>query len=68
MNKRTVIALLEVDGDKVLEDDLDTVDYTVDAVGTLKKWGIVIQNARILDEDDPEDAEAIAASSKIFEV
>lgn len=68
MSKRTVIALLEVDEDKVLEDDLGTVDYTVDAVGTLEKWGIVVQNARILDEDDPEDAEAIAALSKIFEV
>lgn len=63
---RTIIAMIEVDDDKAIEEDLGTVEYTEREFGWLKSSGIFLQNARILDDDDKYDSEAIVLANKIF--
>lgn len=64
---RIVIALLEIDDDKAIAEDLGTLDYLEREFGLLKPSGIFIENARILDDDDEYDAKAIELTNKIFE-
>ena len=64
---RTVIALLEVDDDKAIAEDLGTLDYLEREFGLLKPSGVLIENARILDDDDKYDANAIELANQIFE-
>ena len=64
---RTVIALLEVDDDKAIAEDLGTIDYLENEMGWVAESGIFLQNARILDGDDEYDAKAIELANKIFE-
>ena len=63
---RTVIALLEVDDDRAIAEDLGTIDYLEREMGWVADSGIHLQNARILDEDDKYDANAIELASQIF--
>ena len=63
---RKIIAIIEVDDDKAIEEDLGTIDYLEREFGWLKESGIFLEDARILDEDDKYDSEAIALSNKIF--
>ena len=63
---RTIVAILEVDDDKAIEEDLGTIDYIEREFGWLQESGIFLNEARILDEDDSYDAEAIALANKIF--
>lgn len=63
---RTVIAILEVDDDKAIAEDLGTIDYLEREFGWLEQSGISLQNARILDDDDEYDAKAIELVDKIF--
>ena len=62
---RTVIALLEVDDDKAIAEDLGTIDFLEKVCSYCSV--INLQNARILDEDDEYDAKAIELANKIFE-
>ena len=64
---RTVIAILEVDDDKAIAEDLGTIDYLEREFGWLEQSGISLQSARILDDDDKYDAKAIELANKIFE-
>ena len=64
---RTVIALLEIDDDKAIAEDLGTLDYLEREFGLLKSSGIFIESARILDDDDEYDTKAIELTNKIFE-
>ena len=64
---RTVIALLEIDDDKAIAEDLGTLDYLEREFGLLKPSGVFIENARILDDDDEYDAKAIELANQIFE-
>lgn len=63
---RTIIAMIEVDDDKAIEEDLGTIDYTEREFGWLENSGIFLQHARILDDDDKYDSEAIVLANKIF--
>lgn len=62
--KRKVVCVIEVDDDTAQELDLGTLDYLeklLEPIGHLE-----LTNARVLDEDDPEDFAAIAAVEDIF--
>lgn len=63
---RTVIAMLKVDDDKAIAEDLGTVEYLAREFGWLEQSGISLQNARILDDDDKYDAKAIELADQIF--
>lgn len=63
---RTVIALLKVNDDKAIAEDLGTIEYLEREFGWLADSGIRLQSARILDDDDEYDAEAIEMADKIF--
>jgi hypothetical protein len=63
---RTVIAILRVDDDRAIAEDLGTIDYLEREFGWLGQSGIFLQNARILDDDDKYDAKAIELADKIF--
>jgi hypothetical protein len=64
---RTVIAMLEIDDDKAIAEDLGTIEYLEREFGWLEQSGISLQNARILDDDDEYDAKAIELANQIFE-
>ena len=64
---RTVIALLEIDDEKAIAEDIGTLDYLEREFGLLKPSGIFIESARILDDDDEYDAKAIELTNQIFE-
>lgn len=64
---RKVIVMLEVDDDKAIAEDLGTIEYIEREFGWLEQSGIFLEIARILDEDDKEDANAIELINKIFE-
>lgn len=67
MDARIVIAIIEVDDDKAIKEDLGTIDYLEKEFGWLENSNIFLQNARIIDEDDEYDAKAIRAVSQIFD-
>lgn len=64
---RTVIAMLAIDDDKVIAEDLGTIEYLEREFGWLGESGVYLENARILDDDDECDAKAIESANKIFE-
>lgn len=63
---RTIIAMLEIDDDKAIQEGLGTIDYVEREFGWLSESGIFLNDARILDDDDEYDAEAIRLADKIF--
>lgn len=63
---RTVIALLKVNDDKAIAEDLGTIEYLEREFGWLTDSGICLQSARILDDDDEYDTKAIEMADKIF--
>lgn len=64
---RTVVAILEIDDDKAIAEDLGTIEYLEREFGWLEQSGVFLQNARILDDDDECDTNAIELVNKIFE-
>ena len=64
---RTVIAILEIDDDRAIEEDLGTIEYLEREFGWLAESGVFLQNARILDDDDKYDKKAIKLINKVFE-
>ena len=63
---RTVIAMLEVDDDKAIAEDLGTIEYLEREFGWLEQSGVFLQSARILDDDDKYDAKVIELADQIF--
>ena len=63
---RKVIAMIEVDDDKAIEEDVGTIEYFEREFGWLADSGIYLQSARILDDDDKDDAKAIELADAIF--
>ena len=63
---RTVIAMIAVDDDRAIAEDLGTIDYLEREMDWLEQSGIYLQNARILDDDDKYDTKAIEMADKIF--
>lgn len=63
---RRIIAMIEVDDDKAIAEDLGTIEYLEREFGWLENSGVYLQNARILDDDDKYDSEFIDLADKIF--
>ena len=63
---RTVIAILEVDDNKAIAEDLGTIDYLEREMGWVAERGVFLQSAKILDDDDEYDSKAIELASQIF--
>jgi len=63
---RKVIVMLEVDDDMAIKEDMGTIAYVEKEMGWVEQSGIFLQEARILDDDDPYDAEAIGLAEVIF--
>ena len=64
---RKVLVLIEVDDDKAIQEDMGTIEYVEREFGWLEQSGVYLQNARILDDDDEYDTNAIELVNKIFE-
>ena len=64
---RTVIALLEIDDDKAIAEDIGTIDYLEREMGWVAESGVFLQHAKILDNDDEYDTKAIELANRIFE-
>lgn len=64
---RTIVAIIEVDDDRAIAEDIGTIDYLEREFGWLAESGIILENARILDDEDPYDDKAIDALNIIFE-
>lgn len=62
---RTVIALLAIDDDKAIAEDLGTIEFLEKVCSYCSV--INLQEARILDEDDEYDTKAIELANQIFE-
>ena len=63
---RKVLVLVEVDDDRAIQEDMGTIEYIEREFGWLEQSGIYLNEARILDDDDEYDAEAIELTAKIF--
>lgn len=63
---RKVIAMLVVDDDKAIAENLGTLEYLEREFGWLEQSGVFMHSARILDNDDKYDADAIEMANKIF--
>ena len=64
---RTVVAILEVDDDRAIEEEMGTIGYLEREFGWLSESGIFLKNAKIIDGDDKYDANAIELANRIFE-
>ena len=64
--ERRILAELFVEDDRAIEEDLGTIDYVEREAGLMSDSGIRVGDMRILDDDDPEDAQASALADKIF--
>ena len=63
---RTIVAIIGVDDDRAIEQDIGTIDYLEREFGWLGQSGISLQNARVLDDDDPYDVRAMKILDAIF--
>lgn len=63
---RKIIAMIEIDDGKAIKEDLGAIDYLDREFGWLLESGIILKEARILDDDDEYDVEAIELANKIF--
>lgn len=64
---RQVLAMISIDDNMAVEEDLGTIEYLEREFGWLSESQIFLGAARILDEDDKYDAQAIELVNKIFE-
>jgi hypothetical protein len=63
---RKILAMIEIDDDKAIAEDLGTFDYLEREFGWLEESGIFLKEGRILDDDDLLDKKAIKAANDIF--
>lgn len=66
MQLRKIIVLLEVDDEKAIAEDIGTIEYLEKEIQKLHDNGIILNAARILDDDDKHDQTALALTDKIF--
>jgi len=64
--KRKVLVMLEVDESRFADAGIGTIDYVEMTISTLNGSGVNMTDARILDNDDPEDKAYIDIADKIF--
>ena len=67
MLMRKVIAIIEVNDSKAIEEGIGTIDYLEREFSWLSDSEVFLRNAKILDEDDVFDAKAIELAKEIFE-
>lgn len=65
--ERTVVAILKIDDSRAIEADMGTIDYLEDSLSSLTSAGIILNETRILDDDDPGDTDAIKLAKLILE-
>lgn len=65
--KRKVIAMFEVDDDRAIEKDMGTLDFLESELDRAKSPYFLLENARVLDDDDLYDIEAVKMAELIFE-
>ena len=63
---RKIIAIIEIDDDMAIENDMGTIEYLEQEFGWLGESGIYLENARIIDEDDKYDKEVIKLVNEVF--
>ena len=63
---RKVIAVIEIDEDMAIQNDMGTIDYLEQEFGWLSESGVYLENARIIDEDDKYDKKALKLVNEIF--
>lgn len=63
---RKVLVLIEVDDERAIQEDMGTIDYVEREFGWMHESGIYLDSAKILDDDDEYDAEAIELTNQIF--
>jgi len=63
---RQIIAMIEVDDDRAIAQDIGTLEYLEQEMCWVVDSGIFLLEARILDDDDKHDAKAIELADKIF--
>jgi hypothetical protein len=64
---RYILAMISVDDNMANEEELGTIEYLEREFGWLAESKIFLGAAKILDEDDPYDANAINLVNQIFE-
>lgn len=64
---RQILAFISVDETTAIEEDIGTIEYLEREFGWLAESKIFLGGARILDDDDPDDAKAIELANKILE-
>ena len=64
---RQILAMISVDESIAVEEELGTIEYIEREFGWLAESKIFLGYARILDDDDPEDANAIALVNQLLE-
>lgn len=64
---RQILAMISVDESIAVEEELGTIEYIEREFGWLAESKIFLGGARILDDDDPDDAKAIELANKILE-
>ena len=62
---RKIIAIIEIDDDKAIAEDLGTIEFLEKLCSYCSV--INLHEARILDDDDRDDAKAIKLANQIFE-
>ena len=65
---RQVIAMIEIDDDMAIAEDLGTIDYLEREFDLLTNSKIFLQSAKILDDDDECDTKAIELAKQIFDL
>lgn len=65
--ERTVVAILKIDDNRAIDADMGTIDYLETVLSPLAYSGIVLDEARVLDDDDPGDTDAIKLAKLILE-
>ena len=63
---RKIIAIIEIDDDMAIENNMGTIEYLEQEFGWLGESGIYLENARIVDEDDIYDKKALELVNEIF--
>ena len=65
---RKIIAIIEVDDNMAIAEDLGTIEYLEREFGWLNDSKIFLQDVKILDEDDKHDIKAIELAKTIFDL
>lgn len=56
---RKVVAILDVDDNRAIEEDLGTIDYVAREFGWVKDSGITLNYAKVFDYDDRYDSDFV---------